>query len=123
MHQNAAMEFDRYTIALLLQRQDAPSLTEEEEARLQDAHLSHLASLHDAGHLLAAGPVLGPADRELRGFSILRVDPDTARQLKVEDPAVKAGKYRIEAYAWLLPAGLVNFSPGRLPRSMKDATG
>jgi len=117
------MEFDRYTISLLLLRPDAPRLSEEEEAALQDAHMAHLADLHDAGYLLAAGPVLGPPDRELRGFSILNVDPERALELKNQDPGVRAGKYRVEAYPWVLPAGLVHFTPGRLPRSMADATG
>jgi len=117
------MEFDRYTIALLLLHNDAPSFTEDEEAALQDAHMSHLADLHAAGHLLAAGPVLGPPDRELRGFSILNVDPEQARALKEQDPAVRAGKFRVEVYPWVLPAGLMTFSPGRLPRSMVEAQG
>ncbi len=115
------MEFDRYTISLLMLRPDAPAFTEQEEADLQDAHMSHLAHLHQAGQLLAAGPVLGAPDRELRGFSILNVDPERARKLKEEDPAVRAGKYRIEVYPWLLPAGLIAFSGGRLPRSVAEA--
>ena len=115
------MEFDRYTISLLLLRPEEPRLSEDEEAALQDAHMSHLADLHEAGHLLAAGPVLGPPDRELRGFSILSVDPERALELKDEDPAVKAGKYRVEAFQWLLPAGLVHFTAGHLPRSMAEA--
>lgn len=117
------MEFDRYTISLLLLRHDAPRLTEEDEAALQDAHMAHLADLHEAGDLLAAGPVLGPPDRELRGFSILKADAERALELKDEDPAVKAGVYRVEAFPWLLPAGLLHFSPGRLPRSMAEARG
>jgi uncharacterized protein YciI len=116
------MEFDSYTIALLLQRSDAPALSAEDEAALQDAHMSHLADLHRAGYLLAAGPVLGHPNRELRGFSILRVDPDRARELKEQDPAVRAGRYRVEIYTWMLPAGLMTFSPGRLPSSMAEAT-
>lgn len=115
------MEFDRYTISLLLLRPDAPHLSEEEEAELQDAHMSHLADLHEAGQLLAAGPVLGAPDRELRGFSILNVDPELARDLKHEDPAVRAGKYRVEVFPWLLPAGLMTFSRGHLPRSVAEA--
>jgi uncharacterized protein YciI len=115
------MEFDRYTISLLMLRSDAPALSEQEEAELQDAHMSHLAQLHQAGQLLAAGPVLGAPDRELRGFSILNVDPERALKLKEEDPAVRAGKYRIEVYPWLLPAGLITFSAGRLPRSVAEA--
>ena len=38
-----------------------PLLSEEEAARLQDAHLAHLAELHETGHLLAAGPYGTPA--------------------------------------------------------------
>jgi hypothetical protein len=33
------MEFDRYAIALLLMRSDAPELSKEDEAALQDAHI------------------------------------------------------------------------------------
>ncbi len=117
------MEFDRYTISLLLLRSDAPAFTEEKEAELQDAHMSHLADLHEAGQLLAAGPVLGAPDRELRGFSILSVDPERARELKEQDPAVRAGMYRIEVFPWLIPAGLMAFSVGHLPRSMAETRG
>ena len=49
------------------------------------------------------------------------VDPERALELKDEDPAVKAGKYRVEAFQWLLPAGLVHFTAGHLPRSMAEA--
>jgi uncharacterized protein YciI len=117
------MQFDSYTIALLLLSPDAPQLTEDEEAALQDAHMAHLADLHEAGHLLAAGPVPGAPDRKLRGFSILNVDPERARELKQQDPAVRAGKFRVEVYPWVLPAGLIAFSPGRLPRGMADVSG
>jgi uncharacterized protein len=51
------VEFDRYTIALLILRPDAPELDEEAAAELQDAHMAHLADLHEQGHLLAAGPL------------------------------------------------------------------
>ena len=53
------VEFDRFSIALLVLRPDRPSLDREAEAELQDAHMAHLADLHDGGYLLAAGPLLG----------------------------------------------------------------
>jgi uncharacterized protein YciI len=114
------MDFDRYTIALLLLRPDAPAWSEAEEARLQDAHMAHLADLHDAGQLLIAGPVLGEPDRELHGLSILKVEPEQARELNERDPAVVAGKYRVEIFPWIFPSGVVAFSKGRLPRSMAE---
>lgn len=82
--------------------------------------MAHLAELHEAGHLLASGPVLGPPDRELRGFSILNVGPERAQELKEQDPAIRAGKYRIETYPWILPGGLLSFLPRLLPRSMAE---
>jgi uncharacterized protein YciI len=116
------MEFDRFTMTLLELREDAPLLTPEEEAALQDAHLAFLADLHAAGHLLAAGPLL---DREsaYRGLSILNVGVEEARRLKAEDPAVRAGKYRIIALPWMVPGGAVTFAPTRFPRSAAEATG
>jgi len=116
------MQFDRYTIALVFLRPDAPKLSEEEADALQDAHMAHLADLHDAGHLLVAGPVLGPPERELRGFSILRVDPERALELKQQDPGVRAGRFRIEVHPWTMPAGLISFAQGHLPRSMAEAS-
>jgi len=118
--EEATVDFDRYTIALLIRRPDAPQLDEREAARLQDAHLSHLADLHDAGVLLAAGPLF---DEAYRGLSILNVEPERAVELKERDPAVRAGLFSIKAIPWMVPSGLVAFSPGRLPRSVAEATG
>ena len=41
------MDFDRYTVVLLVTPENAPQLSEEERDRLQDAHLDHLADLHE----------------------------------------------------------------------------
>ena len=114
------MEFEKFTISLLIRRRDAPAMSEVEQAALQDAHMAHLADLYDTGHVLAAGPVLGDSARALRGFSILNVDLDQALDLKEQDPAIRAGWYRVEVHRWILPAGLIAFTRGRLPRSMAD---
>lgn len=112
------MQFDGFTVALLVARPDAPQLDEAEASALQDAHLSHLAGLHEAGHLLAVGPL---AHERFRGLSILNVDPERALELKLADPAVRAGLYDVEVMPWRVPAGLVAFAPGRLPRSVAEA--
>ena len=115
------MEFDRFTVALLVLRPDAPKLDEQAENALQDAHMAFLADLHKAGHLLAAGPLLGVAAREFRGLSILCVDPERALALKQEDPAVRAGRYDVRVFPWIVPKGAMAFSPTRFPRSMEEA--
>jgi uncharacterized protein YciI len=112
------VRFDRYTITLLIRNPDGPQLDDEAAAALQDAHMGHLAGLHDAGDLLVAGPLLGDP---YRGLSILRVDPDRARELKERDPAVRAGVYTITAIPWMVPAGAMQFAPARFPRSVAEA--
>jgi uncharacterized protein len=114
------VQFDTFTVTLLVLRPDAPQLDESAAAALQDAHLAHLADLHEAGYLLAAGPLLGPPDREFRGLSILNVDPERARQLKEEDPAVRAGRFAVKVMPWIVPGGAMSFSPTRFPRSIAD---
>jgi uncharacterized protein YciI len=111
------MDFDRFTVVLLVLREDAPHLSEAEAAKLQNSHMSHLADLHQAGHLLAAGPL---TDEHFRGLSILNVDPETARQLKQEDPAVRAGRFDVVVMPWMVPAGAMTFSATHFPRSMAE---
>jgi uncharacterized protein len=112
------MQFDRFSVALLILRPDAPQLDEVEANALQDAHLAHLADLHAAGHLLAAGPL---SDEQYRGLSILNVGVEEARALKEHDPAVKAGRFAVHVMPWRLPAGAVHFTPTRFPRSIAEA--
>jgi uncharacterized protein YciI len=113
------MQFDHLTVSLLILRPDAPELDEEAAAALQDAHLAHLADLHEAGHLLAAGPL---DDERFRGLSILNVELDRARELKEQDPAVQIGRFSVKVIPWTVPAGAMTFSPTRFPRSMAEAT-
>ena len=110
------MEFDTFTVALLV----SGSTTNTDE--LQNAHLAHLASLHDAGALLAAGPLSDPAG-ELRGLSILGVGVDEARQLKEQDEAVRAGVFTLRVMPWQVPAGAISFAPTFFPRSLGDVVG
>jgi uncharacterized protein len=117
------MDFDRYTVVLLVTPEHPPELSEEEADRLQDAHLAHLAELHDRGVLLAAGPVGDPGEgrRRYRGLSIMDCEPEEALRLKGADPAVRAGVFELVAMPWMLPAGAMHFTPTTFPRSAADA--
>jgi uncharacterized protein YciI len=116
------MEFDKFSIALLVLRPDRPHLDQKAEEALQNAHMAHLADLHEAGHLLAAGPLLGGPDEAFRGLSILNVEPERARALKEQDPAVRAGRFSVKILPWMVPRGAMHFSRTRLPRSTAEAT-
>lgn len=80
--------------------------------------MAHLAGLHEAGHLLAAGPLL---DERLRGLSILNVEPNEARRLEKQDPAVRAGRFSLHVMPWIVPAGAMSFQPARFPHSVAEA--
>jgi uncharacterized protein len=116
------VDFDQMTITLLELREDAPELSGEEAAALQDAHMAFLAGLHAAGQLLAAGPLLDP-DSPYRGLSLLNVGVAEARALQERDPAVQAGRFRLVVLPWMVPAGAVSFAPTFFPRSSAEAAG
>jgi uncharacterized protein YciI len=111
------MDFDRYSVALLIRREDAPQLSDAESDRLQDAHMAHLTDLHDAGHLLVAGPLL---DEHYRGFSIFNVPPEVAKELTEADPAVRAGRFEVKVMPWMVPGGAMTFTPAEFPRSTAE---
>src|SRR5713101_8224382 len=111
------VQLDRFSVALLILRPDAPNLDEEAAARLQDAHMAHLADLHEAGYLLAAGPLL---DEQFRGLSILNVEPERARALTEQDPAVIAGRFSVKVMPWMVPRGAMSFSLAHFPRSVSE---
>jgi uncharacterized protein YciI len=114
------VQFDSFTIVLLILRPDAPQLDDAAAVALQDAHLAHLADLHEAGHLPAAGPL---SDEEFRGLCIMSVGPERARELADQDPAVRAGRFSVEVIPWMVPGGAVAFSRTRFPRSSAEAAG
>ena len=117
------MDFDQFTVVLLLQPPTMPALDEAALDALQDAHLAHLARLHERGELLAAGPTLGSADRTVRGFCLFKGDADRAQALESEDPAVLAGRFRIEIHPWMVPRGALHFTRTRFPHSSAEAEG
>ena len=95
-------------------------MSEAEENRLQDAHMAHLAKLHDQGILLAAGPLLGSPDRDLRGLEIYRGSIEQIQKLADEDPRVQAGRYTHRFLPWIVPSGAMSFAHTHLPRSMAE---
>lgn len=58
------MQFDRFTVTLLIHNPDGPRLDDESAAALQNGHMAHLADLHAQGHLLRARRL------RLEGYSI-----------------------------------------------------
>ena len=74
-----------------------------------------------AAYIIGGGPLVDQDDERLRGISIMKCDPETARRLSNEDPAVQAGRLAVEVMTWMVPAGNVRFENVPAPRSMADA--
>ncbi len=66
---------------------------------LQQAHLANIQKMGESGKLLLAGPFTDNGD--LRGLFVFRVSTlEEAKNLAETDPAVQAGRLRIELRPW-----------------------
>lgn len=104
-------EFDVRTVVYLRRGADPPDLPEEESTALHHAHLAHLAELGRRGVIAANGPLLDQSDETLRGMSVYTVGPQEARRLAEQDPAVRAGRFRVDVARWAVTADRITF-PG-----------
>ena len=83
-----------------------------ERAAIQEAHMANINRLAAEGKLVLAGPFAD--DGDLRGLFLYNVKTlDEAQALATSDPAVKAGRLRIELHPW--------WGPGYLPRVIAAA--
>ena len=82
----------------------APQVTEE-VMELQKAHLANIGRLAEEGKMVLAGP-FGDGG-EMRGLFFFDVKTmEEAQELVNTDPAVKAGRLRVELHPWWGPTAL-----------------
>ena len=96
-----ATKFELVTYYLgLLYAGTARDQSPEDQEKIQTAHLKHLESMYKKGILLIAGPM--GDNGELRGIVVLKVNSmEEAKALVEADPAVKAGRLRVELHPWM----------------------
>jgi uncharacterized protein YciI len=114
------MQFDNYTVVLLNRPENAPTFDKARENEIQDAHLHHLATMHESGELVAAGPFRVGDDEIHRGLCIFRCGVDETTALCAQDPAVIAGRLEAKILPWTLPSGAISFASTRFPHSIAD---
>jgi len=103
-------EFDAYELVVLCRPQDRPDVDEETEELLQRQHLGHFATMTEAGHLKVAGPLDEQPDDSWRGICIYQTGSlEETRRLAESDPAVRAGRLRIEVMRWYTAKGALHF--------------
>jgi uncharacterized protein YciI len=91
-----------------------------ESQKIQEGHMANIQRLAKEGKLLLAGPFTD--DGELRGMFVFQVASlEEAKALCDTDPAVKAGRLRVELHPWFsakginVPAPVAQPSPGSRP--------
>jgi uncharacterized protein YciI len=103
-------EFDVYELIVLRRAPNAPALDEASEDLLQHQHLGHFAAMKEAGHLRVAGPLGEQPDDSWRGLCFYQVGSiDEARRLAESDPAVRAGRFTVDAMNWYTAKGALTF--------------
>lgn len=102
-------EFDVRTVVYLRRGHHPPDLDEDASTALHHAHLAHLAGLIDRGIIAANGPLRDQSDETIRGMSVWTVGPEEARRLAESDPAVQAGRFRVDVARWCVSAGRIAF--------------
>ena len=95
----------RWFWLLLLKRGPIRNQSRDDVAHIQAAHLRHLYTLRRDGKLTLFGPVDGAGP--LRGIGVLTVPTrEEAEALMAGDPAVAAGRLRVQVRPWFtMPGG------------------
>ncbi|MEM6456468.1 MAG: hypothetical protein AAF772_15360, partial [Acidobacteriota bacterium] len=115
--------FDSYHMVFLMRAANPPALDADAASDLQRRHLLHLRDLYDRGLSLVAGPFSAEADEPMRGIVLFpgHFSVDDVRRHAEADPAVQAGRLRVEVRTWWTPAGQVRWPDDALAARSADA--
>ena len=92
-----------YYLGLLLRGPKFSPEDSPERQKIQEGHMANIKRLSDMGKLVVAGPF--EEDGNLRGIFVFRTATmQEALDLTNTDPAVQAGRLRVELHPWDLPA-------------------
>lgn len=95
-----------YVFGLLVRGPRWTAAETEETRKLQEGHMANINRLGESGKLVLAGPFVDGGDR--RGVFIFKVETlQEAQALTETDPAVKAGRLKIELHRWAVPKGVL----------------
>ena len=99
------VEMTQYQLVFLLSGPKAISNSGKELEKLQEKHLEHIFKMLDKKKATVAGPFM--EDTELRGIMVFQVGSvEEAKRLAEEDPAVKAGRLKVEIHPWWVANGV-----------------
>jgi len=100
-------EMARYFVGLIYKDINWSPEATPEVMEIQKAHLENIEKLVDNGKMVLAGPF--GDDGDLRGLFFYKAESiEEAEELVSTDPAVKAGRLRVELHPWWGPKALEN---------------
>lgn len=98
-------EMETYYVGLIFRGPSRTPGDTPEIMEIQKAHLANITRLADLGKLVLAGPFTD--DGDLRGLFVFRVSSlEEAKALCDTDPAVQAGRLRVELHPWYSAKGI-----------------
>lgn len=93
-HKDSTITMKQYFMCFL-KSGETRNQSDEEAAKIQEAHLAHLAKMAEEGHSCVTGPLGGEGD--IRGIVIYKTSTlEEAVKYANLDPAVKAGRLVVE---------------------------
>ncbi len=112
----APPNMEPYQLVLLWRGPKSTGEVTPETQEIQRRHIGHLQAMGKAGKMVVAGPFSDQPDATLRGACLYRVaSVEEARALAEQDPAVQAGRLRVEVLTWWVEKGTMEF-PRSPPR-------
>lgn len=101
---------ESYQVVILRRGPKASSFTQEELRKMEAEHQAFLQRQLESGKLVAIGPFANQEDPTYRGMCLYRAGSVAeARKLAEGDPAVAAGRVRVEVMTWVTPKGWLAF--------------
>lgn len=101
-----APEVASYYFGMLVKGDGWTAAESPELAELQKQHLAYRRRLREMGRLLVNGPLLD--DGRIRGVGIYKAASlEEARAWAEADPAVKAGRLKVEMHPWTCLVGRI----------------